>query len=192
MAVGIALVATALMISSWDATAAGFFLIVGAPVTLPAFVTLRDLKSVSVSPASFTAEFREQVDRAEEILDQLKRVEERISYVLTEQMLNDGGHTYVGGYGEEAEFKIVGALAEVDAGEAAGRLHRNISKLKTQLGIKLIYGVIGAHSKIERAPSTIRYLISTESRTTACREGDRTGERRWNRHQSRHIRPLGL
>lgn len=162
---GIALVASALAISFVNPVAAGFFLIVGALGALSSFVTWRELKSFSISPAAFSAEFREQIDRAEEILSSLKEVENRISYVLTEQMLNKGGHRYMGGFGEEAEFNIIKTLAAGDASTRSDLVEANIKDLKTRLGIKLLYAVIGARSDQKHAPNTLGFLIETEYKT---------------------------
>ncbi|WP_349433555.1 hypothetical protein [Pararhizobium sp. A13] len=162
---GIALVASALAISFVNPVAAGFFLVVGALAFLSSFVTWRELKSFSISPAAFSAEFREQIDRAEEILSSLKEVENRISYVLTEQMLNKGGHRYMGGFGEEAEFNIIKTLAAGDASTRSDLVEANIKVLKTRLGIRLLYAVIGARSDQKHAPNTVGFLVANEYKT---------------------------
>lgn len=169
LVVGLTLVAASLGICFSNAVAAGFFLIVGTLTTLSAFVNWKGLKSFSVSPASIAAEFREEIDRAEELLTMIKEVESRIYYVLTEQMLNKGGHRYVGGFGEEAKFNIVKAIASAKS-VASGELADNIDTLRTRLGMLLVYAVIGAHSRKELSPNTIDYLISTGYRQLPSRE----------------------
>ena len=156
--IGIGLLTASLAISFHNAVAAGFFLIVGLVTSLSTFVQWQNLRSFTLSPASVSAEFKEQIDRAEEILSEIRAAETRLAYILSEQMLNKGGEHYVGGFGDEAEFNIVEALANIETLSSEPRLVDNLSKLKRGLGLKLLLAVTGSVSRREDGPTLVSYL----------------------------------
>ncbi len=161
-----------------DAVAAGLFLVVGLLSIAGSAWSWQDVKSFSISPASVTAEFREQVDRAVEILKRIEEVEAGILFVLSEQILNKGGHRYVGGYGEEARFNIVRALSENEQARSDPRTAANLMDLKRQLGFHLLYGVIGTRNRDQVAPNTLGQPFSlTQDRPDCAISGH--ARRRW-------------
>lgn len=155
---GIGLIVASLALSFDNTVAAGFFLVVGMLTSLTSFVQWRNLQSFTLSPASISAEFKEQIDRAEEILSEIRATETRLSYILSEQMLNKGGEHYVGGFGDEAEFNIVEALATIGTPPSEPRLSDNLNGLKRTLGLKLLFAVTGSIVRRDDAPALITYL----------------------------------
>lgn len=130
----------------------------GIITSASSFVQWQNLKSFTLSPASISAEFKEQIDRAEEILSEIRTTEARLSYILSEQMLNKGGEHYVGGFGDEAEFNIVEALAAIETLSSEPRLSENLNELKRKLGLMLLFAITGNISRSEDAPALAAYI----------------------------------
>lgn len=148
LGMGIALLGAALPVSFFNAVSAGFFFITGLLCCLTLVVDWQRLKSLNVSLTSLSAELYEKiekkVDNAESILAEVRNVEARISLILTEQMLNRGGHHYVGGFGEEAQFAIFRALRETTAATESAEVRANLVELKSRMAMQLQHGLFGS------------------------------------------------
>jgi hypothetical protein len=164
---GAVLIIIALWLSFSHLAPAGFFLFVGILTFTASFVSGENLKSFNVSATSVSAEFHAQIDRAEILLRDIKRVETRLSLVLSEVLLNKGGEHYMGGMGEEAEFNIYRSL--IDAADHAKdeRLTANLDKLKHKLGLKLLWAVAGEIPDRKMAPTLSSLLQSNSHLPTA-------------------------
>ncbi|WP_156408483.1 MULTISPECIES: hypothetical protein [unclassified Ensifer] len=85
----------------------------------------------------------QKVESAEAILKEIRDVEERISLIITEQMLNRGGHRYVGGFGEEAEFAIYRVLQNSKSVRQKRSMDTNLEELHRDLGFQLCNAIFG-------------------------------------------------
>lgn len=145
---GIALLALALPISFFNVVSAGFFFITGLISCLSLVVDWQRLKSLNVSLTSVSAEMFEKIERkvedAEGILAEIRQVEDRISYILTEQMLNRGGEHYVGGFGEQAKLAIYRTLRETKAAHESDAVMKNLADLKRRVAFDLCHGLFGS------------------------------------------------
>jgi hypothetical protein len=156
--VGAILIAISLWLSFSHLAPAGFFLFVGILTVTASFVSGENLKSFNVSATSVSAEFHAQIDRAEILLQDIKKVETRLSLVLSEVLLNKGGEHYMGGMGEEAEFNIYRSLIDAADYSKDEHLTANLQELKHKLGLKLLWAVAGQISDRETAPTLINLL----------------------------------
>lgn len=138
---GIALISAAPTVSFWNPVSAGFLLLVG----LIACVDWRQIKKVALSIESVTFErFERGIQDARDILNEIRKVEERISFVLTEQMINRGSQDRSGaGFGEEAEFAIYRALQEMNKATISPLLKTNMDELRKDMGFQLCNGIFG-------------------------------------------------
>ncbi|MDX0432828.1 hypothetical protein GOL30_30065 [Sinorhizobium medicae] len=74
-------------------------------------------------------------------MEEIHKEEERISFVLTEQMINRGAQKRPGGgFGEDAEFAIYGALQEINKAIDSERLKANMDELRRDIGFQLCCG----------------------------------------------------
>ncbi len=103
------------------------------------------VQKVALSPTSLSIEqFEQKVQDAEQILKEIRKVEERIAFVLTEQMINRGAQNRPGGgFGEDAEFAIYGALQEINKATDSERLKTNMDELRLDMGFQLCNGIFG-------------------------------------------------
>lgn len=137
----ITLIAAAPITSFWHPVAAGYLLLVG----VMAYIDWTQVQKVALSTNSISFErFERKVQDAEQLLKKIAEVEERISFVLTEQMLNRGAqYRPNAGFCEEAEFAIYGALKEMNGMKVSPLLKSNMEELKRDLGFQLCNGIFG-------------------------------------------------
>ncbi|TWA26345.1 hypothetical protein FB004_103451 [Sinorhizobium medicae] len=138
---GILLIAAAPLTSFFDPVPAGYLLVVAAL----ACVDWTKVQKVALSPTSLIIEqFEQKVQDAEQILEEIHKVEERILFVLTEQMITRGAQKRPGGgFGEDAEFAIYGALQELNKAIDSERLKANMDELRLDMGFQLCNGIFG-------------------------------------------------
>ncbi|WP_331375400.1 hypothetical protein [Sinorhizobium chiapasense] len=138
---GISLIAAAPFISFSNPVSAGYLLLVG----VMACVDWTKIQKVALSVSSVSFErFERKVEDAEQILKEIRQVEERISFVLTEQMINRGAQNHPGGgFGEEAEFAIYRKLQEMNKTTESPSLKANMKELQRDMGFQLCNGIFG-------------------------------------------------
>ncbi|WP_339073283.1 hypothetical protein [Sinorhizobium meliloti] len=138
---GIFLIAAAPLTSFFDPVPAGYLLAVGV---LTCVDWTKVQKVVLSTNAVIIERFEQRVQDAEQILKEIRKVEERISFVLTEQMINRGAQNRPGGgFGEEAEFAIYAALQEINKSTDSERLETNMRELRRDMGFQLCNGIFG-------------------------------------------------
>ncbi|NRP73911.1 hypothetical protein ILFOPFJJ_04829 [Ensifer psoraleae] len=135
-------------ISLMNPVSAGYFFLVGVFSFIAATIDWTDIKKLVLSPGSFILEkyekkLEQKVEDAKSILEEIRKVEERISFVLTEQMVNRGGQRHQGDFGEEAEFAIYRAFQAITPETKSPRLIANMKELHRDLGFQLCNGIFG-------------------------------------------------
>lgn len=135
-------------VSLWTPISAGYFFLVGVFSFVAATIDWADIKKLVLSPGSFILEkyekkLEQKVEDAKGILEEIRKVEERISFVLTEQMVNRGGQRHQGDFGEEAEFAIYRAFQAIALETRSPRLTANLKELHRDLGFQLCNGIFG-------------------------------------------------
>lgn len=142
-----ALTTAALSISFWHPIPAGYFLLVAMIAFLTVVLDWTRIKIFKVSPTSIDvelfAEIERKVESAESLLSEIRGVEERLSMILTEQMLNRGGQNYSGGFGEQTEFAIYRFLQGSKVAAGSPLFRRNMEELHRDLGFQLCNGIFG-------------------------------------------------
>ncbi|NKM69391.1 hypothetical protein [Rhizobium laguerreae] len=167
---GLLLLAACLYISYFDSnhTTAAFFFVVG----ILCFIDYGRLKTLTfggVLTTELYEKMEKRVENAESILTEIRDIEARIAYVMTQQMLNRGGERYVGGFGEEAEFAIFRGLRETKAAKTDPEVKDSIAELKKQLGFQLCHGIFGTkwmddNSKVREWALKNRYEVLPDAR----------------------------
>lgn len=149
---GVVLILASLPVSFVNAVSAGFFFVVGAFACMSVVLDWQRLKSLNLSLTSIGAELFEKIEEkvqdAETILAQVRDVEARISFVITEQMLNRGGNKYIGGYGEEAEFEIYKSLLQLNTNKYVS-VTKNMQELKQRLCYGFCNAIFGYQWRLE-------------------------------------------
>lgn len=161
---GTALIAAALSMSFWHPIPAGYFLLVGMIAFLTVVLDWTRIKNFKFSPTSIGVELFAKIERkvesAESLLLEIRGVEERLSMILTEQMLNRGGQNYNGGFGEQTEFAIYKVLQSSKVTAGSPLFRRNMEELHRDLGFQLCNGIFG--KKWEDGEAVKNWLLSSK------------------------------
>ncbi|MGO7171388.1 hypothetical protein AB9F47_30510 [Rhizobium leguminosarum] len=161
---GMALTGAALSISFWHPIPAGYFLLVGMIAFLTVVLDWTRIKNFTFSPTSIGVELFSKIERkvesAESLLSEIRGVEERLSIILTEQMLNRGGQNYNGGFGEQTEFAIYKVLQSSEVAVGSPLFRRNMEDLHRDLGFQLCNGIFG--KKWEDGNAVRSWLLSSK------------------------------
>lgn len=143
---GILFTVACVPISFFSAVSAGFSLVIGVLLLLIGYFSKDVIALIKVSPASLIIELNQKITRAEDILEELRRVERRMALIFSELLLNKGGEHYLGGLPEVAVVNMSAQLARIAAESTDSDLDRNMVEVRKLVATKLLAGILGSQT----------------------------------------------